>query len=439
MRDGIYPKAADRVVLEATNPAHLARARRHYRRNFTSLLIDGAFFGVTLSFVSEQTIVPLFVKQLTGSSWVTGLVAAMRFLGFLGPQLVASHWVYSRKRKKPFVWLVAVGERLALVLLLGILAQWGRWPEGLLLTAFLACYGFFYLTIGVIQPGYQDLIAKNIVHGRGLLIGSNRALAGVMVLGSSFMVSWAIRDHPFPQEFILIFAIALAFSVPSILALSAFRETPYEEAPPSRSLATYLREVPEALRMQPLFRKYLLLRCLLAIASMGTSFVVVYVVSDKGYDPATIGSFTAVMIGAQYFGALTAGWTGDRLGYKRVLQVAALALGGAYALILSGYSAPLVYGSFLLAGLSMGAFQVSDPNLALELSPPRETPRFVGIANTVLMPASAAGPVLAGILVETTTFPLMFSFALALTLIAAALVVLEFREPRSIVPERGSL
>ena len=48
------------------------------RRNFIALLIDAAGWPLGQSFLSPQTILPMFIALLTRSSFVIGLVVAVQ-------------------------------------------------------------------------------------------------------------------------------------------------------------------------------------------------------------------------------------------------------------------------------------------------------------------------------------------------------------------------
>jgi hypothetical protein len=50
----------------------------HYRRNFICFVLDYVFFGVGMAFVSQTTVLPSFVSQLTDSALLIGLSSTIQ-------------------------------------------------------------------------------------------------------------------------------------------------------------------------------------------------------------------------------------------------------------------------------------------------------------------------------------------------------------------------
>jgi len=82
------------------------------RFNVTVNILDGAFFGVALGFASFTTIIPLFVRQLTDSPELIGLIPAIHSVGWQLPQLLTAGRVRRLTRFKPMVMTMTVFERV---------------------------------------------------------------------------------------------------------------------------------------------------------------------------------------------------------------------------------------------------------------------------------------------------------------------------------------
>jgi hypothetical protein len=62
----------------------------HYRWNSIAFLVDSICFGgVVLTLIDPTSVLPAFVRQLTDSEFVVGLISAIFRGGWLLPQLVA--------------------------------------------------------------------------------------------------------------------------------------------------------------------------------------------------------------------------------------------------------------------------------------------------------------------------------------------------------------
>ncbi len=74
--------------------------------------MDGAFWLLAESFVSVNTIMPVFASTLTDSAILIGLVPALINAGWFLPQLFMAGYVHRLKRKLPFALTMAAVERI---------------------------------------------------------------------------------------------------------------------------------------------------------------------------------------------------------------------------------------------------------------------------------------------------------------------------------------
>src|SRR5262245_14815688 len=92
--------------------------RRDLRWNFSAGVIDAAGWGLGMAFISERTVLPLFIQQLTPHpETAVGLAQTITLLGWLVPGILVSGWVERLPRVKHSVMWIAMGERLCLALL----------------------------------------------------------------------------------------------------------------------------------------------------------------------------------------------------------------------------------------------------------------------------------------------------------------------------------
>jgi hypothetical protein len=75
--------------------------------NFLVNLVDIMFITLGLSLISRETIMPLFVSELTDSKIAIGLIPAIFSLGFYVPQLFVASRTETFRRMKPFVVIIS--------------------------------------------------------------------------------------------------------------------------------------------------------------------------------------------------------------------------------------------------------------------------------------------------------------------------------------------
>ena len=103
--------------LRTKHPEFVASMEKYYWWNFISLVFDSAIYAFSISALSQDTIIPYFVDQLTDRSWIIGLVPAIFYLGYYLPQLFGAFLVHARRTKKKFVLQVAIAERVGILMI----------------------------------------------------------------------------------------------------------------------------------------------------------------------------------------------------------------------------------------------------------------------------------------------------------------------------------
>jgi MFS family permease len=420
----------DRPVPPHSDEDVAAEVARNYRWNFTVNLLDGASFWLGASFMSSSTILPLFISKLTPSPLPVGLVAVIAQGGWFLPQLFTANSVERLVRKKPVV--INLGfflERLPIWVLVAA-AFVALQSSTLALTLLLLGYAWHALGAGAVATAWQDLIARCFpVERRGRFLGLTSFLgAGTGVLGSA-LSAWLLRTYAFPTNFVYTFALAAGFITLSWVFLALTREPVQPVDAPRQSNRQFLAKLPDLLRRDFNFRRFLVARLLLALGGMGVGFVTVAAVRRWGVSDGTVGVYTAAMLLGQTAGNLVLGLLADRFGHKLSVELGALASFLAFVLAWLAPSAAWYYAVFVLIGVTMGAVFVSGILVVLEFCEPSRRPTYVGLTNTGVGLAGVTGPLL-GAWLASVSYDWLF--ALSAVIYLAALVTMRWwvREPR---------
>ena len=420
----------DRPVPPRSEAEIAAEVERHYRWNFVVNLLDGVFFWFGLSFASSTTILPLFISKLTTSTLPIGLVAVIAQSGWFLPQLLTANAVERLARKKPVI--VNLGfftERLPLLLFVPAALVAGRSPL-LAMALLLGGYAGHAVGAGVVATAWQDLIARCFpVNRRGRFFGLTAFLgAGTGALGAVFS-AWLLRTFPFPTNFVYTFAIATAGMTLSWCFLALTREPVQAVSVPRQSNRQFLSSLPDLLRRDHNFRRFLLTRLLMALGGMGMGFVTVAAVHRWQVPDSTVGVYTAALLIGQTFGNLTFGLLADRFGHKLSLEIGALASVLGFGLAWLAPTAEWYYAAFVLFGISSGAIFVSGILVVLEFCAPERRPTYVGIANTGVGLVGMVSPLL-GAWLASVDYGWLFALSAAISFIALLLMRWWVREPR---------
>src|SRR5436190_7035068 len=71
-----------------------------YRRNFVFFLADDILWNVGMGIISTETVIPDFVRHLTNSEVLIGLIATLPTIGGTLPQLLVARYIVRYERKK---------------------------------------------------------------------------------------------------------------------------------------------------------------------------------------------------------------------------------------------------------------------------------------------------------------------------------------------------
>lgn len=406
--------------------------RSDARWNSIVNLADGAVYSFGITLVSQQTVLPLLVSQLSSSRWVVGLIPAIFSLGTYLPQLLTANLAERRQASKWFIvsWGLP-GQRLPYLLIgLSVLCLAKRSPQ-LALAAILALFGVSCVTLGALMPPYYDVIAKVIpVRARGLYSGLRGSMgAGLGIVGG--LLGGRILDGlEYPLNYAVCFGIAFVCQVIAQVGFMLTREPATTITRPATSLSRYLQRLPSLLATHRNYARFLVARAVSSVGGMATGFVAVYCASRFHMATGGIGTLTAILVGSEAVINFVWGTLGDRQGHKSVLVGGAVSMALACMAAHWATSASFVWLIFPLLGASLGAELVSGTNIILEFAPVEERPTYLGLTNTLLSPVRALAPFVGGWLATWLDYRGMFLVATLAACVGAALLALWVREPR---------
>ncbi|HEY3230386.1 MAG TPA: MFS transporter [Roseiflexaceae bacterium] len=406
---------------------------RNAGRNFWLNVLDGTAYIFGTSMVSRYTILPLFVSQLSSQRWIQGLIPTLTYTGWFLPALFMAPLVASLPRRKPLILLATIGERVPFLALGALLLLRPDLPAAPLLTIFFLLYAVQTLSGGVTMTAWQDFIARVIPARRwGTFFGLQFGMGGVLGVTSAAIASLILAAQPFPQNFGILALLCFAAQVVSYIFLGLTVEPP-QPVKPRQPMRAFLGGVGPLLRRNPAFRRYLFCRAAIALGLVGHSFLTAAALERFHPSDAQIGIFTGVLLAVQALGYVGGGALADRWGHKQVLE---LATGLGLLALLLAVAAPTATWFlliFALVGAAQAGYQLSGFTLVFSFSTPAERPAYIGVANTMLAPVAALGPLLAGSLAEVAGYGALFVALLAIGLVG--LLGLHWRVP---APARAS-
>ena len=385
------------------------------RRNFVLGVLHGWFLAGGLAFADPYTVLPVFVRHVTGASWVVGLAAPLlRGGGFL-PQVFTARYAETLRRQKPLLIGVMAVRFLAWV---GIAAVTyglaGRAPALALGTVF-ALLLVFSLAGGVGAVPFQELFARLFPPTlRGRFLAVRQLGGGALAVAAGLLVGRILeRPAPFEARYGLLFLLSAGTMAVGFAALALVAEpvqAPARERP--EPLGPYLRRLAGLLRADRRLRRLLTAELLARTIHLCLPFLVLDFRGRFGLGTAFVGTALSANMAGQLVSNLWWGRLSDRLGNRAVvLAVNTLAaVTAAGALLAPSPAAALAV--FAVAGAVLAGNAIGYVNFLLELAPADRRPAYIALRGTVTAPMLFLG-VPGGLLVDRFGYGAVEGLALA--------------------------
>jgi MFS family permease len=404
---------------------------KNLRLNYIVNVLDGGFFGFGIGFASFSTVIPLFVATMTDSAMLIGLISAVHMIGWQIPQLLMARSVSRLPRYKPMVMWMTIHERvpfIGLALVALFYKQLGPLAAIILTFLMLAWQGF---GAGFTANAWQNLIGK-VIPGDYLatFFGVQSSAANLLSSVGAVIAGLLIERRPFPGNYVLCFSLTFGMMIFSYIAISFTRESEHEVTVLHTEQPHLLHSIRDILRRDHNFAWFLVARMAVQFGLMAFSFYTVYANTKLNADPYAVGLLTSVLMISQVVTNLLLGMVADRWSRKAILEL------GAVAILLSALMARFapsvgwLYPAVILAAVANTAFFTISMALVLQFGQEHERPTYIGMANTLIAPASILAPLIGGWLADARGYSSTFLVAAAAGLLATIILVLFVKDPR---------
>jgi MFS family permease len=408
---------------------------RHFRRNFFANGMDMVTWLLGMSFMSISAIMPVYVRHLTTSPLIFGLIPALTDFGWFAPQLFLAPYVERLPRKYPWVLVLGAIERVPYLVLPVVVIALDGLPSNVAVLIFMILWMWKAFGSGFVASPWQEMLAKVIpVSNRGRFFGFANLSGQLLGVGGSALAVAILATVSYPYNFALSFAVGAVAVWASYGFITLTREPARPAATHSQRInREYGRRLLSILQRDVNFRTYLFSRWLAYFGGMATGFIAVYAVEQFQLPDSVAAVYTGILYAASVVGYGVGGALGDRLGHRRVMQLAGvlwIAALSTMLLVTITQATWLLYVVFALLGSSSAVGVVSDFNLAMEFGPEAERPTYVGLARTSTGPALLIAPLIGGLIAQSIGYPAVFVTSLFFAAGGLYLLSRHVKEPR---------
>jgi MFS family permease len=407
-----------------------ATTDKDLKHNFLVNMLDGAFFGWGVGFSSYTTIIPLFVSTLTSSATLIGLIPAIHNMGWQLPQLLLAKRISRMERVKPFVVRATIHERAHLLGLgvVSLLVPIVGVEVALILTFLLLIWQG--LGAGFTANAWQIMISK-VIPGNILatFFGAQSAGANLLASLGAYIAGLLLVALKPPFDFASCFFITSGLYLFSWLFLNATREKPSLISSEAITPQPLWHDIKRILKQDKSFTNFLISRFFSQFGMMATAFYAVYAVKELNVSSLQVGVMTSVLLITQVVMNPLLGRLSDVWSRKWVLVLGSISAAASACIALVVKEADLFYLVFILTGIAATAFWTIGITISLEFGDESQRPTYVGMANTLISPATMLAPLLGGLLADSFGYSVTFITSAALALVSSLILVVLVKDP----------
>lgn len=398
----------------------------HFQHNVIINTVDISFFLMADSFWSINTIMPVFAATLTDSAFLIGLMPAIVNAGWFLPQMFMASRVSRLPKVMPMAAKLGFLERVPYLFFPILAITIPHISKSAALAALILLMVWRGVGGGLSALPWQEIMARVIpITHRARFFGFSRVLGQLMgVLGSAILAVILAR-LPYPYNYALGFGIAAILQWISFAAFTQNREPDQPPKPAPAADETHARDfnkVGQILRHDGNFRLYLAARSLSFLGNMATAFLAVYAIQAFHLGDGHAAIFTGLLFASGIVGYAVWGAIGDRIGPKKIVVIALAAWAAGLLIAVLTQTIWVYYLVFVAFGLYNAGVSVGDSMLVMELGHEHLRPTYLGVARTLTGSFLLIAPILAGWLVQSFSYRVMFITSIAFTLISIVMM-----------------
>jgi len=410
-----------------TSPELDQASSEYESRNFILALINGIFSRVGFRLVDSSMVLSAFVKELTGSNVLVGLICSTMRAGWMWPQLIISNLVEHRQRKMPFYIFGVTARIFGWLLIVFVTLLIGSSNYLLLFISFYFLYFMVSSSLGISTLPFNDILAKSIpVRKRARLFSLRQFIGGIFGIGVGFLIRFVLNEEfrfSFPYNYATLFGLATLMMIGSSLAFALAREPIHPVRDKRRPFWEHLKRGPYFLRKDRDYRYFLIFRIASAFGSMCIPFYVPYALDWLGVSESTIGSFTAAGAASAVLSNVLWAYMGEKHGSKSLIIVThsllclAPMIAASVRYLPASYQIKCYFSVFILTQAFMNGSVIGYMTYSLNLAPSMSRPTYLGFLNTLMFPMSFV-PLLGGALLEVMSYEKVFILSSCMAILA---------------------
>lgn len=371
----------------------------HEKHNGRRIIWSNGLQNIGDQIVAAKTVLPWLLQAGGAPGFLIALLVPVREAGSILPQAALTPWVASRPRRKNLWILGSAGQGVAAVLI-ALSALWLKgWALGLVVILLLALLSLCRSLCSIIS---KDIQGATISAGhRGWVTGKATELGGIVTILVGCGLA-AVRSDVSPSLLSIVLLCAGCSWFLASLVFHSLKEPKHHTADPHEGPAWW-KDCLSLLREDAQFRLFVLVRSLLLVSALSTSFIV-SLSAARGHGIAGLGTILVASGLSALMGGRISGWFSDRSSRLTMAWGAGIASILLLVIVALAHYAPdaalawvLPVGYFLV-NLAHTAIRVARKTYIVDMAEDEQRTRYVGAANTLMGVVLLVVGVLSGII-----------------------------------------
>jgi len=391
--------------------------------NYIFFLMDGAFFFLALSFISQDGLIPIFIDTFAGNVTLIGAATTIKMLFSALPKILLGNKLNHIQNKPRFTAVLMLMTRPLILFMIPVLIIIEN--SRMIVYIFLFIYMLMWSGQSVVALLWTDIFGRTVEGKyRGKIQGYQQLLGGMGGIGAGIIVKLLLDNDYLRTDvaYMIIFGLSGLFMIMSGIMILFVKDRPGNTIKSTQKFSEYLKKLPIYLKHKR-FRKVSVTMLIAKVVLLGNPFMILVAKNEIDVSNKYITTLIYIQIIGTLIGGLLWGNVSHRFGNLKVIVlsnvlilISALSVCGAIILNDNLISVFLITFSVLLGGVNMSCW-LGYMNYILDIAEDHERMDMLVVQSILILPISFVGYFL-GVAVAHWGYLLMFVGILFLTIIA---------------------
>ena len=391
------------------------------KRNLISLLIEGFTFSGALSIFSIDSVIPLYLSNITKSPFAMALLTILQYGLHYGMYIFACMIGVRTKTPKKTSVIICFLQRIGFLLI--FISTFFTGNSSSLIIFFIA-YGFYSLSSGLSSPLFHQMVSVAIFKDIGRFYG-NYSLLGAMggVLGT-VLFNYCTKQFNFPINFRYVFLFGLILGcIATIVVAVGVREITDGRITENLGIKDILRKSIDIMKNNVRFRNYVIIKAIMVCAEFALPYYVLTIVAKKDAPVWLAGLLPGIYLISKMIGSRIEGIISDKYSAYAILICCGVcgAIAASLAILSNNWILSVIM--YVFVAFAMAGSWIADSVATLEYSNGQFVPIYSATQGLLNAPLYIITSIAGATIVSYFSYSAMFTIALLIYIVCIALAI----------------